>query len=260
MLQNFLNRLGRPAGDSAAAYKWWTIVVLPLWVVVGFLIAQLIVALLAKGLSGLGLSLGSVNSTVLNFVFAACVYATSLAIVIGVPWLVRRARTGRTDLGLTRLPEWFDILLAPAGFIIYILSSGLVIYAVTQWVPGFNAAQQQDTGFGNIVKQYELMLAFVTLVMIAPLAEETLFRGYLYGKLRKSVPIWVAIVVTSAVFGFLHGQWNVGIDVFVLSLVMCTLREITGSIWAGVLVHMIKNGVAFFILFIYPLLSHTIGR
>jgi len=150
-------------------------------------------------------------------------------------------------------------LLAPAGFIIYLLCSGVVMYAVTQWVPGFNATQQQDVGFSNLAKQYELLLAFVALVIIAPVAEETLFRGYLYGKLRKSVPIWVAMLVTSALFGALHGQWNVGIDVFVLSLVMCTLREITGSIWAGILVHMIKNGLAFFILFIYPLLSHTIG-
>jgi membrane protease YdiL (CAAX protease family) len=235
------------------------IAALPLWVFVSFLAAQLIVASGAKALSALGLSFGSVDTTVLSFVFAACVYAASLAIAIGAPWLVRRVRTSKADLGLTRLPEWFDILLAPAGFVIYILGSGLAIYAATQWVPGFNAAQQQDTGFGTLVQQYELMLAFVTLVIIAPLAEETLFRGYLYGKLRKSVPLWVAMIVTSAVFGLLHGQWNVGIDVFMLSLVMCTLREITGSIWAGVLVHMIKNGVAFFILFIYPLLSHTIG-
>lgn len=259
MLQNFLNKLGRPAGDMPTAYKWWLIVALPLWVFVSFSVAQLIIASLAEGVHGLGVSFKSIDPTILNSVIAACVYATTLAVVIGIPWAVLRARTGRIDLGLTRLPEWFDIILAPAGFVIYILGSGLVIYAVSQWVPGFNAAQQQDTGFGNIVKQYELMLAFATLVIIAPLAEETLFRGYLYGKLRKSVPIWVAMVVTSAMFGFLHGQWNVGIDVFVLSLVMCSLREITGSIWAGVLVHMIKNGLAFFILFIYPLLSHTIG-
>jgi len=233
MLANFLNKLRRPADGAVTTYKWWMIVVLALWVFASFFVAQLIVTITAKGLSVLGVSFRAVDPTVLNFVFAACVYAVSLAVVIGIPWLVRRARTGREDLGLTRLPEWFDILLAPAGFIIYLLCSGVVMYAVTQWVPGFNATQQQDVGFSNLAKQYELLLAFVTLVIIAPVAEETLFRGYLYGKLRKSVPIWVAMLVTSALFGALHGQWNVGIDVFMLSLVMCTLREITGSIWAG---------------------------
>ena len=259
MLANFLNSLRHPVGGAANPYRWWIVSALPLWVFAGFLVAQLIVMLAVKGFGVLGVSLGAIDATVLNFVVAACVYGVSLVIVIGVPWLVRRARTSRTDLGLTRLPEWFDLLLAPAGVIIYILGSGLVIHIVTQLVPGFDANQHQDIGFSNLVRQYELLLAFVTLVIIAPLAEETLFRGYLYGKLRKSAPIWVAMLITSALFGFLHGQWNVGIDVFVLSLVMCTLREITGSIWAGVLLHMIKNGLAFFILFIYPMLRHTIG-
>jgi membrane protease YdiL (CAAX protease family) len=259
MLVSFLSKLRYPASGTATSYKWWMVVVLVAWVFVGFLLAQLIVMLVVEGLKTLGVPLEVLDSTVLNAIFAAFIYAVSLAIVIGVPWLVRRVRTNRVDLGLSRLPEWFDLLLAPAGFIIYIFGSGLIMYALTQWVPGFDAAQQQNIGFHNLVKNYELVLAFVTLVLIAPLAEETLFRGYLYGKLRKSVPIWAAMLATSALFGFLHGQWNVGIDVFILSLVMCTLREITGSIWAGVMVHMIKNGVAFFILFIYPILSHTIG-
>jgi membrane protease YdiL (CAAX protease family) len=68
------------------------------------------------------------------------------------------------------------------------------------------------------------------------------------------MPVWVAIVITSALFGFIHGQWNVGIDVFALSVVLCSLREITGSIWAGILLHMLKNSVAFFIIFITPVL------
>jgi membrane protease YdiL (CAAX protease family) len=55
------------------------------------------------------------------------------------------------------------------------------------------------------------------------------------------------------VFGAVHGQWNVAIDVFSLSLIMCGLREITGNIWAGALLHMLKNGLAFYILFINPM-------
>jgi membrane protease YdiL (CAAX protease family) len=90
------------------------------------------------------------------------------------------------------------------------------------------------------------------LVVIAPFAEEILFRGYLYGKLRKSIPTWLAMVVTSALFGAIHAQWNVGVDVFVLSMVACSLREVTGGIWAGILLHMLKNGLAFYILFINP--------
>jgi len=39
-------------------------------------------------------------------------------------------------------------------------------------------------------------------------------------------------------------------------LVLCTLRIVTGSIWAGVLLHMIKNGLAFYVLFVAPMMLH----
>jgi membrane protease YdiL (CAAX protease family) len=99
------------------------------------------------------------------------------------------------------------------------------------------------------------MLAFVTLVVLAPIAEETLFRGYLYGKLKGHVPAIIAAIATSLLFGVAHMQWNVGIDVFILSLVLCGLRSLTGSIWSGILVHMIKNAIAFYFLFINPILG-----
>lgn len=232
---------------------------LVVWVFAGFIGAQLLAEGLFYAFGKLGVSFAGIDQTVLMFALAACVYVLSLVVVIGVPWLVRRYRTSCGELGLTRLPSWSDILLAPAGFIVYLLATGVVMYLVMQFVPGFDAGQQQDIGFSNLVQRYELLLAFVALVVIAPIAEEMLFRGYLYGKLRREVPIWVAALVTSALFGALHGQWNVGIDVFVLSLVMCALREVTGSIWAGILLHMLKNALAFFILFIYPLLQATMG-
>jgi membrane protease YdiL (CAAX protease family) len=102
-------------------------------------------------------------------------------------------------------------------------------------------------------------LAFVTLVVVAPIAEEIIFRGYMYGKLKKFVPIWVAILATSLLFGAVHGAWNLAIDTFALSIVLCSLREFTGNIWASILLHMVKNGIAFYILFIYPTLLTTLG-
>ena len=39
-------------------------------------------------------------------------------------------------------------------------------------------------------------------------------------------------------------------NVFALSVALCVLREITGTIYAGILTHMIKNGVAFYLLYV----------
>ena len=63
----------------------------------------------------------------------------------------------------------------------------------------------------------------------------------------------ISAVLVSIVFGIVHLQWNVGVNVFAMSLVACALREYTGTIHAGILLHMIKNGLAFYYLFVLGL-------
>ncbi|MEI7918061.1 MAG: type II CAAX endopeptidase family protein [Candidatus Saccharibacteria bacterium] len=226
---------------------------LPVWVVVSFYMTQIIVVVALRLLIAVGVPVMSLNSSVLNATAAAAIYLITLIIVIGLPWLIKKRSTSLKDIGLTRLPTWTDILMAPAGLIIYIFLSAILIYITTQILPGFDINQAQDTGFSGINQRYELILAFITLVVVAPIAEEVLFRGYLYGKIKKYLPIWVAILLTSVTFGFLHGAWNLGVDTFALSVILCLLRESTGNIWSSILLHMAKNGIAFYFLFIVSL-------
>lgn len=256
MLQNSSNEA--PVEDERPKLNWG-ILILPAWVFGGFIISQLIVIALIKVLELTGVSLELINQTTLNTLFSILIYAITLLLVIGLPWWVHKYKTSKQELGITRLPSWTDIWLAPTGLIIYFLLSAVLILAATHLLPWFNVEQVQDTGFDKLNLRFEYILAFVSLVIIAPLAEETLFRGYLYGKLRKTVPIWAAILVTSILFGAIHGAWNVAIDTFALSVVLCILREMTGNIWASVLLHMMKNGIAFYLLFINPMILTTLG-
>jgi len=235
------------------------LLILPAWVFVSFFVAQAILTGAVWLLVAIHIPLASFNQTVLNASLTAILYIVTLALVIGVPWLIKKRRVNQSDIGLTRLPSWVDILITPAGLIVYFILSSLLILLATHVLPWFDVNQIQDTGFRQLNGQYEYILAFVTLVVIAPVAEEILFRGYLYGKLKKFVPIWVAILATSILFGSIHGAWNLAIDTFALSIVLCLLRESTGNIWASILLHMTKNGIAFYILFINPTLFTTLG-
>ena len=96
----------------------------------------------------------------------------------------------------------------------------------------------------------EKIIAFLVLVVAAPIVEEIIFRGWLYGKLRARLNAVVSVLIVSVLFGIMHFQWNVGVNVFALSVVLCILREITGTIYAGILTHMIKNGIAFYLLYV----------
>lgn len=229
------------------------------WVLISFMAAQLIIELLLRGLVALGVPLVAMNDTVLLSIVSAVIYSLAIVIVIGVPWWAKRRKLLPEEVGLQRLPTWTDILMAPVGYVSYMLLSVLLLSIATAVLPGFNLEQEQNVGFANLAFQYEYLLAFVTLVIIAPVAEEVLFRGYLFGQLRRWLPMWGAIVLTSLLFGFVHGAWNVGIDTFALSVMLCVLRVTTGSLWAPILLHMTKNAIAFYLLFINPVLLGTLG-
>ncbi|OYX41058.1 hypothetical protein B7Y94_05685 [Candidatus Saccharibacteria bacterium 32-49-12] len=232
---------------------------LALWVYIGFTIAQLLI-MGALWLAGeVGVELTTVNDAVFTTVLGGVIYGITLLIVVGVPWLLKGYRTSLNQIGLDRLPAWRDILISPFGFIGYLMLTATLTFLMMQIFPAIDFLQEQDTGFGQLVTSTDYILAFVMLVVIAPVAEEVLFRGYLFGKLRQHVPLWGAIIVTSLLFGAVHGQWNVAIDTFALSVVMCLVVVWSKSIWPAILIHMLKNGIAFYFLFINPQLLNTIG-
>lgn len=225
---------------------------LPLWVFFAFMLAQALVLAAIAGLQAAGVSFESFNAAVFNATGGAIIYALSIVLVIGMPRLIKQRPTTKEELGLQRLPQWMDLVWAPAGMVAYLILTTIVMTIATQLLTFVDYNQAQETGFAQIASQPEYILAFLSLVVIAPVAEEILFRGYLFGKLRKYVSLWLAIFITSLLFAIVHFQWNVGIDVFVLSVVLCLLRVYTGSLWPAILLHMLKNGVAFYFLFINP--------
>lgn len=249
-------------GEVKNKYKFLNLLTNPAWVVFCFFIAQLVVFLAGQLLSIAQVSLVSINEAVLNSIILSVVYVITILLVIFLPRIVEKLKhyhLETVNIGWNRLPKWSDILLTPASLIIYFILSALTIYVISNIFSGFDINQAQNIGFDNLNTQIEYVLAFFSLVIVAPIAEETLFRGYLYGKLSRHVPIWLAAVAVSVTFGALHGSWNVAIDTFVLSIILCILREMTGGLWAPMLLHMTKNGIAFYFLFINPILLSKLG-
>lgn len=157
--------------------------------------------------------------------------------------------TNPEELGVAKWPTFVDIGLAPIAYIAYAVIANIIVnfFTLFSW---FDANQEQNVGFGYFITTSDRIFAMLAIVFIAPIVEEIIMRGWLYGKLRDKFKIPLAIFLTSILFAVLHGQLNVGITVFVLSVVLCGLREITGTIWSGMLLHILSNGIAFYILYI----------
>lgn len=153
------------------------------------------------------------------------------------------------SLGFTQ-PSWKAIFLVLPVFTVYIVSSGIVMFVAARLIPGFDIRQVQDVGFREVGQARELVLSGIVLIMFTPLIEEVLFRGVLFRGLRCRLPFWLSTLVVSVVFAAAHGQWNVATDTFVFSLALCWLAEHSRSIVPAILLHALKNAVAFTLLFI----------
>ena len=229
--------------------KIFGIILLLGWVFVGLIGTEIIVGLAISWL----LPADVLASPVVNATFSVIAYILGLILIVLVPSKVPKARelvkSTRERLGLKGLPIWTDLGLAPIGYIAAIaLAAGLT--ALFSLFPWFNSSEAQNLGYSIYMQGWERGIAFVELAVFAPMIEELIFRGWLYGNLRIRVPKIVAILLVSLLFGLVHMQWNVGVSVFAMSVVSCTLREITGTIYAGTLLHIINNVVAFYLVYV----------
>ena len=196
-------------------------------------------------------------------IHSALSYILAAIIITTVPRLIskkhrKHKQNLREEFGLKGLPTWTDIGLAPVGFIVYLLIAAAIMLLFKELFPWFNAEETQDVGFSIYIAGFDRVVAFLTLVVVAPFFEEIIFRGWLYSKLRSklnqnlsdTVSMIISICLVSLLFGIVHLQWNVGVNVFAMSIVLCILREITGTTYAGIILHMLKNGLAFYLLFV----------
>lgn len=149
-----------------------------------------------------------------------------------------------------RWPGWKGIFTAIPALFSYFAISLTLTYVATKVIPGFKLEQAQDVGFKDIKQSSELIMAFLALVVFTPIMEELVFRGMLFKGLSKRFPFWISAVVASLVFATLHGQWNVAVDTFALSLILCYLVKRYDSILPTIFLHAIKNSIAFILLFV----------
>lgn len=92
-----------------------------------------------------------------------------------------------------------------------------------------------------------LPLLWVALIIAAPLAEETLFRGFLFnGILHSKLGTFGALFITSSIWAAIHTQYDIiNIShIFVFGLVLGYARIKTGSLYIPIAMHMLMNFVS----------------
>ncbi len=81
--------------------------------------------------------------------------------------------------------------------------------------------------------------------VLAPVGEEVLFRGLVFGWLRARWGPWCAAMGSSLLFAAVHFSMTPLLPLFILSLALAYVYARTGSLWFPVLFHALFNGVTF---------------
>lgn len=158
-------------------------------------------------------------------------------------------------------PEIKVISYAIIGYVAYFILFFMMTLVTKLIFPELNLNQEQEIGFNRSTAGADLLYVFASLVILPPIAEEIICRGFLYTGLRNKLSPIIAAIITSIIFAAAHLQWGSGnallwaaaLDTFVLSMILVYLRQKTQSLWSPILVHMIKNSLAFSIIFVFHL-------
>lgn len=103
------------------------------------------------------------------------------------------------------------------------------------WVTSYESA-------ASVLSAGDLGLELLTVVIMAPLVEEIIFRGLIYRYMTLMVPAGAAVVLQGLLFGGMHGTMIWMLYASVLGCILGYIRRRTGSVRATVLMHIGFNG------------------
>ena len=138
-----------------------------------------------------------------------------------------------------RRVSWRWLLIGVGAGVVAFAVKGLVVIAFTA-VTGNNSNPQTvyaDGGSGGVLS---LILATVFIGLLVPLSEELFFRGVLTNALLRYGP-FVGVVGSTLIFALAHGINIVFPVAVVMGLVGAEMFRRSGSIWPGVIAHVIYN-------------------
>lgn len=161
-----------------------------------------------------------------------------------------RGRPRPADFGFRRL--------RPRTAIAGVLAAAVSYYVVTALYASLFKLHGHDklpSELGTSKSTAALAAAAVFVCVVAPIAEEFFFRGFIFGTLRRwrisiaghDIGTWLAAVVTGILFGLAHTgsaspQYLVPLGF--LGFVLCLLRWRTGSLYPCMALHSLNNSLA----------------
>ncbi len=156
--------------------------------------------------------------------------------------LTSHFRLALRTLGLRKFKVGRSLVLAVILLLSILAIDNLYQYVITVWHLNLQTNDQALLNHSKIapISTYATLLA---AVFVAPLCEEVFFRGFLFPGLCRSMPVGWAIFISSLLFAIAHADPGSFAVLFIIGLALAYLRWRTNSLWPGIILHLINNGL-----------------
>jgi membrane protease YdiL (CAAX protease family) len=225
--------------------KKWSIVLGLLLYLVGQLgVSEFLPPLLIRAgviSSSEALSMASGNFTAATFWLLIVSDIVSVALIVALVLSFYKEKLSSLGFTTKQLPK--ALLYGVVGFVVAFSLAYIAGYPIEQHFgvdPTQQALSQSATVSGL------LPLVILSGVIIAPIAEEIVFRGYLYKAFRDRFKPWYATIMSAALFSAVHLEPLAAVQLFVIGVVLAYVYEKTDNLMAPIALHVLNNAVAFF--------------
>ncbi|HWX39354.1 MAG TPA: CPBP family intramembrane glutamic endopeptidase [Candidatus Sulfotelmatobacter sp.] len=128
------------------------------------------------------------------------------------------------------------------------LAGGALLALVVTFVGGFLSTKETLPIEEMLKARVSILLFGIMGVALAPFVEETIFRGFLYPVIARSLGVAAGIGITGTLFGLLHavqlwGGWGQIALLIMVGIVLTSVRARTGTAAASFFVHLGYNGL-----------------
>lgn len=216
------------------------------WASVAALMFTILGIVLALGLAGIFYLLSGASGELnLTPYLLLALASEALLVVPACVWGPVKYGGGWKVLGFRRFKA-----LPAIGLLVLAVVVILLINVGWEWVRqrlGWPGQPDMSPIFGKGIGG--LLMALLLGGVVAPVAEEVFFRGYLQAGLRSRWGARWALVISSLLFALVHLSPATLPPLFVMGLLLGYLYERTDSIWPSIILHALNNSMAFIALF-----------
>lgn len=170
----------------------------------------------------------------------------------------RRLRTtGRNPFRALTRPDARIILIGVAALVAVRIGTAIQLILTNQ-------TKHVQSGFEHFdvvtqtpaITALAVTLTILTSVILAPLVEEIIFRGLLFGALAKPLGVLASAAITAVAFGAAHGDPILFPTLAALGFITALAYAATGNLWVPITLHALSNAIATTLIITTSLLHH----